>query len=543
MSAPAAPSPATRFLELADAGAAAGWRYALGLVLIVCAWLGGGGWAYALAMHLPLGSLTEFVAVNASLLTLLAAVLLVVRGLHRRPWRTLLTPRPALDGRRIALGAGAWVALALLAAAVEHALYPGRMTWTLDPARWLPFVAAALLLTPLQCAAEELLFRGYLAQALGRAWRQPVAVAVASSLLFMLPHLFNPEVERYGLAWMAANYFVMGLFLASLALRDGRLELALGAHIGNNLLLALVINYEDSVFQTAAVITAAEMDPAYSLVTLLLSAVLFHAWVFRRARPGAGFTAAELAQFHRAGYLVVRGLVPAADVRRMRAVAERDLAAGVAPVELEADTGYPGAPESRGAPGGATVRRLLQAAARDAVFRDWALAQPLAVRLRQLLGPQVLLSQAHHNCIMTKDPRHGSETRWHRDIRYWSFARPELVSVWLALGEERQDNGGLLVLPGTQAMEFDPALLDAAQFLRPELPDNARLLQTRTAVDLRAGDVLFFHSRLFHAAGNNRGTQTKFSVVFTYRAADNPPLPGTRSAGLPEIALPPVTGA
>ena len=74
----------------------------------------------------------------------------------------------------------------------------------------------------------------------------------------------------------------MGLFLASVALRDGRLELAIGAHAGNNLLLALFINYDDSAFSTESVFTAGALDPVYSVVTLLLSAVAFHLWVFRK---------------------------------------------------------------------------------------------------------------------------------------------------------------------------------------------------------------------------------------------------------------------
>jgi phytanoyl-CoA hydroxylase len=56
-------------------------------------------------------------------------------------------------------------------------------------------------------------------------------------------------------------------------------------------------------------------------------------------------------------------------------------------------------------------------------------------------------------------------------------------------------------------------------------------------VELEPGDVLFFHCRLFHAAGNNRSTLTKFSAVFSYHAADNAALPGTRSAGQPDIPL------
>jgi phytanoyl-CoA hydroxylase len=138
---------------------------------------------------------------------------------------------------------------------------------------------------------------------------------------------------------------------------------------------------------------------------------------------------------------------------------------------------------------------------------------------------------------MTKDPRYSSLTNWHRDIRYWSFERPELVSVWLALGRERYENGCLLVLPGSHAMEFLPEQLDAAQFLRTDVEANRALLARETAVELDAGDVLFFHCRLFHAAGNNKTSETKFSVVHTYHAVDNRPIGGTRSAAQPDIPL------
>jgi phytanoyl-CoA hydroxylase len=252
----------------------------------------------------------------------------------------------------------------------------------------------------------------------------------------------------------------------------------------------------------------------------------------------ATFINTELAQFTRDGYLVARGLAPATQVARMREVALAHLAEPRLPVEYETDTQYPGAPASPDAPGGRTVRRLLQAVTRDAVFRDWALSPLVAVRLRQLLGPRVVLSQAHHNCVMTKDPAYSSITSWHHDIRYWSFDRPELVSVWLALGDEHVKNGCLLLLPGSHRMEFQPHQLDTAQFLRADLPENRELLRTQIAAELRAGDVLFFHCRLFHAAGHNQTADTKLSVVHTYRAADNHPLPGTRSAALPELPLP-----
>jgi phytanoyl-CoA hydroxylase len=140
---------------------------------------------------------------------------------------------------------------------------------------------------------------------------------------------------------------------------------------------------------------------------------------------------------------------------------------------------------------------------------------------------------------MTKSPQFSSETGWHQDIRYWSYTRPELVSAWLALGSERPDNGCLQLLPGTHREPISRDRLDVDLFLRPDLPQNQELIRDAVSAELGPGDVLLFHARTFHAAGANHTSETKLSVVFTYRGADNRPLPGSRSASLPELLIPP----
>lgn len=250
-----------------------------------------------------------------------------------------------------------------------------------------------------------------------------------------------------------------------------------------------------------------------------------------------GFNPEELDRFASDGFVIVRGLVPPERCEAMRAVALRHLVQAVGPIEYEADVKYPGSPASLDAPGGRTVRRLLQAFARDASYRAYAGSGGIVDKLHQLIGPRLELSQAHHNCVMTKSPAFSSATGWHQDIRYWSFAKPELVSTWLALGREHGENGCLWLVPGSHRMEFDAARYDAEKFFRADLPANRKLIDTRIPAELDEGDVLFFHCRTLHAAGRNQTQQTKFAAVFTYHAADNRPQPGTRSASLPEIAL------
>jgi phytanoyl-CoA hydroxylase len=77
--------------------------------------------------------------------------------------------------------------------------------------------------------------------------------------------------------------------------------------------------------------------------------------------------------------------------------------------------------------------------------------------------------------------------------------------------------------------------VDHALFLREDVAENRTLISTHVTPLLEPGDVVFFHCRTFHAAAANRTGQTKFSLVFTYHALDNSPLPGTRSAATPSI--------
>jgi membrane protease YdiL (CAAX protease family) len=279
-------SPQTeRYLDLARAGRNAWWRYLLGVFIIAFFWLALGYVPYFALVASGLGSdpLLEFVAVNFSIFMMLAGLAVAVKFLHRRPLSSLVSTDGRVDGRRIARGAAVWVVIAAAIAALEHALFPERYSLSFNPDRFFAFFAAVAVLTPIQCATEELVFRGYALQAFGLLTRRLWIIAAASSLAFTLPHLLNPEVYQYGVLIMAANYFAIGMVLATATLRDGRLELAIGLHAVNNVFLALIANYEGSALMTESVFAAAVLDPVYSLATLVAGGLIFHWWIFRRA--------------------------------------------------------------------------------------------------------------------------------------------------------------------------------------------------------------------------------------------------------------------
>ena len=245
----------------------------------------------------------------------------------------------------------------------------------------------------------------------------------------------------------------------------------------------------------------------------------------------------QIAELHDLGFVVVPDFVPDRERAELNETARSQLAVRAQPFELEADLHYPGAPSSRAAAGGETVRRLLDAYARDPGFSARATAPALRRWMEAYFGEPVLMSRAHHNCLMTKHPRYGSMTGWHRDIRYWSFAEENLVSVWIALGAESVENGALWLVPRSHGMAFDADRFDAARFFRADRADNLEVIRGAVSPALAPGDALYFHCNTLHSAGQNLTETVKFSLVYTYHGRSNAPKAGTRSASMPEVAL------
>ena len=290
------------FLELARRGRNDWWRYLVSIPLIVVGWFAVALVFYVLliayvvadddpatALDLDKGQITgapllTFVVLLVGFAGLHASLFAAVRYLHRRPFLSLVTPYRRLSWGRVATGFFVFLALVAAATAVEAALYPGRYKLTFDAGGFLKFLPFALLLVPLQTSAEELLFRGYLMQAVGLLTRRALVPAVVSALLFALLHLANPEVGA-GLAAVVATYFVLGLIFSLVTIRDGRLELALGAHAANNLFAALFANYAGSALSTPSVFTASTLDGTYALASSVAIAAAFYLILF--ARPGA----------------------------------------------------------------------------------------------------------------------------------------------------------------------------------------------------------------------------------------------------------------
>jgi hypothetical protein len=286
------------YLELARQGKNEWWRAVLAILLMLFMWqiLGAMPGAILLiwaAVHgqlrpgnagggLPgVDTLASFVALMLASVFFMAGIYLAMRFIHRRPLRTLVTPARSVAWRRLFQGFGVWFGLAVLMSLVEAWLHPGRYVWNLDPGKFIPFVFLALIFIPIQTSAEELFFRGYILQGVGLHWRNIWVLSSISGLLFGLPHLLNPEASvNYPL--MGFYYFAFGFSLAYITLRDGRLELALGAHAANNLFSVIIANYKITALPSPSLFTIQVLDAVYSVPAAIIGMAIF---VFLFVRP------------------------------------------------------------------------------------------------------------------------------------------------------------------------------------------------------------------------------------------------------------------
>ncbi len=200
---------------------------------------------------------------------------LALRFLHRRPFKSLIAPTGRFRWRLLLTSAFFWLVLCGLLDGVLALLQPGNYRWTFEPRAFFSFLPFALLLTPIQISAEELLFRGYLIQGIGTRARSVWLPLLIPAAFFTLLHLGNPEVSEYGADWTVPMYFIMGILLGWVTLRSGGLELALGWHLANNWYTGIFVTFPSSAIPTPALFTIQQYDPRLGLIGLIVISVVY----------------------------------------------------------------------------------------------------------------------------------------------------------------------------------------------------------------------------------------------------------------------------
>ena len=169
---------------------------------------------------------------NLALAGLIPLTWLLIRYLHGLRPRWLSSVRPRLRWRFLLVCIGLSVIALLLTVAVSSMLpqdsgtaVAGKLNEFTPTIR--NFLLVVLFLTPLQAAAEEYAFRGYLIQAFGGMFKSAWLAVGASSLLFALAHgAQDPPIFFDRLAF--------GVVAGTLVIVTGGLEAGIAMHVLNN---------------------------------------------------------------------------------------------------------------------------------------------------------------------------------------------------------------------------------------------------------------------------------------------------------------------
>ena len=179
-------------------------------------------------------------------------VFVVVKYLHNQTLLSIVSSRKKMDWNRIFVSFSIWTTITVISTVTMYFIRPQNFVVQFQPIPFLILVVIAVLMIPIQTTCEELVFRGYLMQGFANLSMNKWFPLLMTSLIFGIMHIFNPEVNKIGYV-ILVYYIGTGLFLGIITLMDEGMELAIGFHAANNLIGALLVTTDWTVFQTNSI--------------------------------------------------------------------------------------------------------------------------------------------------------------------------------------------------------------------------------------------------------------------------------------------------
>ncbi len=276
------------------------WHYLLGIVAAFLGYL-----SFQLIMMIPLltaamnNGITmneivenpnilfnpEKVGINKSLLLALMMGMFVftmlflwmaLKFIQKKSFTSIITGYDKIRWKRYFFSFSVWGILITILTIASYLISPQDIEIRFNASEFAILLIVAVTLIPIQTATEELIFRGYLMQGFGLAFKNGIAPLLITSILFGLMHASNPEAKAHGLLIMMPYYIFFGAFLGILTLLDEGAELAMGIHCANNLFSSLLVCSKNSVLQTDAIFyTSVENPGGEFIVWLIMASICF----------------------------------------------------------------------------------------------------------------------------------------------------------------------------------------------------------------------------------------------------------------------------
>lgn len=227
--------------------------------------------------------------------------------------------------------------------------------------------------------------------------------------------------------------------------------------------------------------------------------------------PNAILSPAQISEFHRDGYIIVRALFDAEEIDILRTAAKADAALKSNAYEVADGQG-------------SAIKLALWNKAGENIYGAVARCPRIVDAMEQLLGDEVY---HYHSKMSIKEPRVGGAWNWHQDYGYWYLNGclfPDLASAFIAVDPNTRDNGCMQVLRGSHKLgRVEHGKFGDQTGADPERVEHAKKIMDLVYVELAPGDVVFFHSNTLHASDQNKSEHPRWSFICCYNTKHNNP--------------------
>ncbi|WP_235114589.1 phytanoyl-CoA dioxygenase family protein [Cyclobacterium qasimii] len=220
----------------------------------------------------------------------------------------------------------------------------------------------------------------------------------------------------------------------------------------------------------------------------------------------------QIAQYHKDGYVLVKGFCSTEETNKLYKVAIEDEAMGKNAMDLNDQSGK-------------KTKLSLWFKPGNDVFGYLTRSEKMVTSVGHLLEGEAPVCHFHSK-LMQKEPKVGGAWEWHQDYGYWyknQFMFPDqLISVMVALTEANKQNGCLQVIKGSHKLgRVNHGFAGEQVGADMVMVENALKTMELVYCEIDPGDALFFHSNLLHRSAANLSDSPRWSIISCFNSQSN----------------------
>ena len=231
-------------------------------------------------------------------------------------------------------------------------------------------------------------------------------------------------------------------------------------------------------------------------------------------------TKAQVEEYREVGGLVVPERISSDALDEIRqAVGDfYDLARGMSASDDRIDL------EDSHSPDDPRIRRIKRPDRQAEVFRKLMYSDAILAPVRDLIGPNLRL---HTTKLNMKSAGYGAAVEWHQDLAFYPHTNDDVLAVGVMLDDMAEENGPLMIFPGTHKGEIFDHHADGIFIGAMDLAASGLNINDARMLTGQAGSISIHHGRVVHGSALNRSDRDRRLLFYEMMAADAFPVMGS----------------